>query len=456
MKKLLTISLLLLLASTISYSQSWQAKTVSAPSDIWLGPISIVNENICWASWSTGYVSSTECKNGVIITTDGGETWSGGEIPKIESGIILSIEAIDANTAYIAVENFAGTGVEGLYKTTDGGITWQKDTTIYGSSPSGPGYIHFFDSSNGVVVGEKNTGAGFEIFTTTNGGTDWKEVPQSNIPPINPGEVTQQTPLGEYRDCIWLTTFPPKGKGPRIFKTTDKGYHWSVIAPSGLTDQDLISLAFQDEKNGLMVEFTLNKGKILKTTDGGETWKLLANPRDVTPNFIAYVPGTTSSYVVANDANFAGGPGGSAYTLDEGNTWNLIDNQNHAVPSFYSASVGWSSSFASNTIYKFSGSLTAVSDGSKNEQINSYSLSQNYPNPFNPSTAISYQLSAFSQVTLKVYNVLGREVATLVNELKHAGKYEVEFNAAALPSGVYFYKIKAGNFTDVKKMLLLK
>ena len=83
-------------------------------------------------------------------------------------------------------------------------------------------------------------------------------------------------------------------------------------------------------------------------------------------------------------------------------------------------------------------------------------LSQNYPNPFNPSTTISYQLPVNSFVSLKVYNVLGNEVASLVNEQKQAGEHEIEFNASGLGSGVYFYTLKAGNFIQSKKMLLLK
>ncbi len=85
-----------------------------------------------------------------------------------------------------------------------------------------------------------------------------------------------------------------------------------------------------------------------------------------------------------------------------------------------------------------------------------FSLSQNYPNPFNPSTAISYQLPVNSFVTLKVYDVLGNEVATLVNEEKLAGEYEIEFNASEIGSGVYFYTLRAGEFIQSKKMLLLK
>jgi hypothetical protein len=85
-----------------------------------------------------------------------------------------------------------------------------------------------------------------------------------------------------------------------------------------------------------------------------------------------------------------------------------------------------------------------------------YSLNQNWPNPFNPSTTISYQLSTQSHVTLKVFDVLGKEVATLVNENKKSGSYEVEFDGSKLMSGIYFYRLQTGNHIETKKLLLLK
>jgi hypothetical protein len=85
-----------------------------------------------------------------------------------------------------------------------------------------------------------------------------------------------------------------------------------------------------------------------------------------------------------------------------------------------------------------------------------YSLSQNYPNPFNPSTVIKYSVAQTGIVELKVYNMLGQEVKTLVNEMKSAGRYEVKFNAADLSSGVYVYRIKSGNFVQTKKLMLIK
>jgi hypothetical protein len=85
-----------------------------------------------------------------------------------------------------------------------------------------------------------------------------------------------------------------------------------------------------------------------------------------------------------------------------------------------------------------------------------FALEQNYPNPFNPSTSIKYSIPVGGMVTLKIFNILGQEVATLVNESLEAGSYTASFNASALSSGVYLYKIESGSFTSVKKMMLLK
>ncbi len=87
---------------------------------------------------------------------------------------------------------------------------------------------------------------------------------------------------------------------------------------------------------------------------------------------------------------------------------------------------------------------------------NKFELMQNYPNPFNPSTVINYQLPVNSFVTLKVYDVLGREVKMLVNERENVGSHSVTFNASNLPSGVYFYRLQAGTYSETKKLLLLK
>jgi hypothetical protein len=106
------------------------------------------------------------------------------------------------------------------------------------------------------------------------------------------------------------------------------------------------------------------------------------------------------------------------------------------------------------TIY--SGGLVVSAEQTLSGVPERIELNQNYPNPFNPTTAISYQLTANSFVVLKVYDVLGREVATLVNEVKPPGNYTVQWDASSAASGVYFYKLNAGDFTSVRKLLLLR
>jgi hypothetical protein len=101
--------------------------------------------------------------------------------------------------------------------------------------------------------------------------------------------------------------------------------------------------------------------------------------------------------------------------------------------------------------------ITAVEERTKNSIVDNYLLYQNFPNPFNPATTINYQISKESYVTLKVYDAIGREVETLVNQNQKAGCYSVNFTPSIrLSGGVYFYKLKAGNISQVKKMILLK
>jgi hypothetical protein len=106
--------------------------------------------------------------------------------------------------------------------------------------------------------------------------------------------------------------------------------------------------------------------------------------------------------------------------------------------------------------FNLGGMPTSVEDESELLIPNEYILEQNYPNPFNPVTTIKYQIPSEGLVELKVYNVLGEEVAALVNEIKNAGNYIVTFDASSLSSGVYLYEIKAGEFKSTKKLLLMK
>jgi hypothetical protein len=102
------------------------------------------------------------------------------------------------------------------------------------------------------------------------------------------------------------------------------------------------------------------------------------------------------------------------------------------------------------------GGVTFAEEGQIDEVPAVFLLRQNYPNPFNPATNIVFSLPRADYVTLKVYNILGQKVATLVNEKKEAGTYQVQFDGTALASGVYFYRITAGEFVETRKLVLVR
>lgn len=132
--------------------------------------------------------------------------------------------------------------------------------------------------------------------------------------------------------------------------------------------------------------------------------------------------------------------------------WNYVINPGQLPPMYNGYSI---TAHPGQTNVNFNFTLTDV-EGQPSSIPDKYSLSQNYPNPFNPVTAIKYSIPNEGFVSLKIYNVLGSEVATLVNEFKNAGSYNVSFSAENLSSGVYYYKLKSGTFVETKKMILLK
>ena len=150
------------------------------------------------------------------------------------------------------------------------------------------------------------------------------------------------------------------------------------------------------------------------STQGSDSWDAPIDASHTTFSFVIKFPGVHKYY-----CKFHGGPNGS----------------------------GMSGTITVN-------SPTFVADNSVSPS--SYLLEQNFPNPFNPTTEIKYYLPHKSFVTLKIFNVLGRPVSTLVNEEEPSGIYKVRFNASELNSGVYFYQLKANEFSDVKKMIVLK
>jgi hypothetical protein len=134
-----------------------------------------------------------------------------------------------------------------------------------------------------------------------------------------------------------------------------------------------------------------------------------------------------------------------------GSTLELIDVVvDNSIPANWKASIGHGTPGKLNSV------VTSVEENRFVEIPSEFSLSQNYPNPFNPETRIKYQLPKTGHVSLKVYDILGRAIVTLVNETKTPGRYEVVFNGSELASGLYIYQLKSGSYVEAKKFLLLK
>ena len=186
-------------------------------------------------------------------------------------------------------------------------------------------------------------------------------------------------------------------------------------------------------------------GKLVQNVTYGDISDYISVPPasyslDITP------AGDDNTIVTSLNADLSGLKGETAAVFASG-FLNPSNNQNG--PAF-----GVFAALANGTVVQF-GTLTGV-ENSKNSKPTSFNLNQNFPNPFNPSTKITYSIPKSSEVSLKIFNVLGQEVATLVNQQQNAGNYTVNFDAKSLSSGIYLYRIQAGSFVSTKKMTLLK
>lgn len=135
---------------------------------------------------------------------------------------------------------------------------------------------------------------------------------------------------------------------------------------------------------------------------------------------------------------------------------NLIDASTIEVQSVSDSIIIELEGFESKVFYLGDKPVSVEQEEIENIRIDEFKLEQNYPNPFNPKTKISFQIPSSGFVTLKIYNIVGQEVKTLINKEMQKGRYDIDFNASQLSSGIYFYRIQAGGFIDTKKLILMK
>jgi photosystem II stability/assembly factor-like uncharacterized protein len=266
-------------------------------------------------------------------STDGGATWNVGRISGVLGMDNGSIAAVDSLTAWATTRDPHRTLLGGVYKTTNGGASWLRQSSAYGAPGGMPMAIHFWDADTGVVVGERNRNS-WEIYTTSDGGTTWTLVPPANIPANTGDTLTEGFEHDVLGNSIWFCT-----STGRVFRSRDRGQTWTAAA-IGPGYGRVHSVAFQDQDIGLATSFVNGNPTSMKTTDGGDTWFHIPPPTVPTPHILAHVPGTTGVYVVTGH-EWPGTLPGSAYTTDGGMSWKTIDAKPYGPPVFVAPNVGW-------------------------------------------------------------------------------------------------------------------
>lgn len=393
---------------------------------------------------------------------------------------LTNINFLDQNTGMAGGDKFTFYNQENngvLYKTTNAGVNWNvvfSDTNLIINN------TYFLNDTNWLAVG------GFfsnqpKLLKSTNFGNNWFY--------ISPGEITSSIKsLHKFNQTIYAAC--KNG----IFKSTNNGNNWSVqIYYPG----QLANSYFINENTGWCA---YDDGYIFKTINGGLNWNLYnisgnysfseeiyfidqstgfliydidSSNHSATEilkstnggiNWVAINPGFsnlfTSIFFVNENTGYISGLGGNVLkTTNTGNSWSVSWTGIHFETlldiKFLDPYIGYACGTNSIIIKTINGGFLAIPPIST-KIPKEYSLWQNYPNPFNPNTKIKFAIPKSAFVKLAVYDMLGREVGSLVNQHLTSGTYEVNWNASKFSSGIYFYRIETNDFQMVKKMSLIK
>jgi len=404
-------------------------------------PITDQIMGICFVDTLHGFVSDDN--NGAMGTTDGGMTWTVWSINDTNfSGGYNSVYFINPLTGWCV-----GSALQ-IRKTTNAGANWFKQ---YSAPEQGIAHsVYFLDANTGFIFGSKNSPYVPYGEKTTNGGSNWSELSLSF------------SGAQELNKQYWINTSTCWVAGYNVLLESTNGgasfaNYFANVPPTGNGYNDLLCIWFVNQQTGWIGGSNLDKDNIYITTNSGQNWTFQTNP--VSQN--NYYVQINDIYFLNADSGWAvhGTPstGAIMFTSNAGTNWVMDEGANNwyqcitAIPT----RKAWCGSSNGQIWYTQLNRLVGIHT-TGNQVPSDFGLSQNYPNPFNPTTAIRFQIPSDGNVTLKVYDVLGREVSTVINENLSAGEHEVKFDASNLASGVYLYRIEAGSFSDVKKMLLIK
>ena len=442
MKKLLQTLFFFLLVTQICFAQWYQQNSGTTVN---LNAVTFIDANNGYAVGDSSIILST---------SNGGINW----LQKTNSAELSLYGVCFTNQengfAVGGPSYWGGAGFPFMLHTTNGGSTWA--TQSIPPLPAGYlNYIIFVDSIKGFALGG---GCDFNgilysiILKTEDGGATWDSEVDSTMLPIIKGQFV------DWNIGWILSSFPNMyGYESAIYKTEDGGASWITKlenhsgGPKIGGDPQVSDIYFGDSNYGIAVGRNDDDGVIYQTTNGGDTWFDTLT--------IAQCPLNKVHFNTINQGIGVGWNGTILKTADGGLTWNAqisgtTANLNGVF--FIDALTGWAVGENGTILHTTNGGVSFVEEEQIDEVPTEYLLSNNFPNPFNPSTKIKYSIPQSSQVTIKVFDILGNEIETLVSEEKPTGAYELNWNAEQLPSGIYFYQLRAGSFIETKKMILLK
>lgn len=375
--------------------------------------------------------------DGILRTTNGGDDWF-----LQRSGVVNHMTGFNTHECW-------ATGLrDTLLHTTNEGNDWIP--VLLGDaldSSNTIGRICFVDSMHGWVVANRDGSLGNWILRTTDAGRTWSAFP---------GNLMSADMLCTFVDT--LTGWAAGRESEIVVRTTDAGVSWATISYvyRAVTDIQFLTRDIGWVCTDSPVIATETRG----STDGGSSWtrglRFECSRLTTYASFVDTLRGWVAQYNCLTGLEIV-------HTSDGGVTWT---SQFAYYPQFLwsptriffvDGSHGWVIGDGDmGLIFRTkTGGLTSAKLEPE-EALVDFTLCQNYPNPFNPETRIHFELPQDNAVRLVVYDLLGRQVMTLVNEFKKAGRYDVVLDAATLASGVYFYRLQTGAFNDVKKLLVLR
>jgi len=360
---------------------------------------------------------------GAFLSADSGKSWQ--PYPNLNAGGFNAFSESDSAL-------FAATTTDGLLKSTDEGVSWERVLT----SVQDPYFRTVGSNGNTVLAASSNEGA----YRSSDNGVTWS--------PIGSGLSDPEIADFSFIESIVYASTTFFGF---IFRSTDDGLTWTQSS-NGLSPYSSVHKVI---KQGHYLFAAAGDG-VYRSSDNGNNWSLA----------IIGMTSTSILTIIAYDSTIIVGTlEGFIYkSTDAGNNWIDISE---GLPLIGSSStnekihvVGQNvlcGTYATG-VYKspLSEIVVSVDNPDQLKDPDSFVLGQNYPNPFNPTTTIRFSIQNKSNVKITILNAIGEEVAVVLNEEKEAGFHQVEFNAANLPSGVYFYQLRAGSFVQTKKMILMK